>query len=196
MWPAGPWDTIGKTHARIKPRFEDADLPAPLAGPNKAAWLYGRAAAVALLDQATKHLIRERLAIAQDWPVFPGFAITHVTNQGGALSLLHGHVEILAAVSIAVIIGLVIYERRQKSLPRWQAAALGILLGGTVGNLVDRLVFGRVTDFLDVFVGEWHFPTFNVADIAINAGVAILAYQTFLAPPASQDPDSQEDTPR
>ncbi|MFN3429054.1 MAG: signal peptidase II [Candidatus Sericytochromatia bacterium] len=151
---------------------------------------------MALVDQATKHLIRERLAIAQDWPVFPGFTLTHVTNQGGALSLLHGHVGLLSAVSMAVIAGLVIVERRRKRLPRWQTAALGILLGGTVGNLVDRLVFGRVTDFLDVYVGEWHFPTFNVADIAINAGVAILAYKTWLAPPIRQDPDSQEEPPR
>ena len=171
-------------------------MSAPLAGPTKAAWLYGAAAAVALLDQLSKHLIRERLAIAQDWPVFPGLTITHVTNQGGAFSLLHGRVGLLAVVSVAVAVGLVIYAQRRRALPRWQAAALGILLGGTVGNLVDRVMFGRVTDFLDVYVGEWHFPTFNVADVAINAGVAILALQLWSAPPPRQDPDSQEEPPR
>lgn len=137
-------------------------------------------AAVALaLDQLTKSLVRAQLPLAQPLPVVPGFFnLTHVTNKGGAWSVLHGHVSLLALFSALVAVGIAVYVWRDPSLDRWRVLALGILLGGTLGNLADRVIFGQVTDFLDVFWGVHHFPTFNVADICINLGVAWLLLGT------------------
>lgn len=163
-----------------------------LTGPTKLAWIYGLAAFGLLLDQLTKTLVRARMAIGEVWPLGPNFNLRHVTNEGGAFSLLHGQVWLLAAVSTLVVAGLLVYVHRRAALPRWQAVALGILLAGTLGNLVDRVVRGHVTDFLDVYVGAYHWPTFNVADICINVGVALLILASFTAAPAPV----QEEHPR
>jgi signal peptidase II len=164
-----------------------------LAGRAKLAWVYGPAAAAVALDQGTKTWVREAIARGQEWPLAPGVVLTHVINQGGAFSLLYGQVALLIGVSVAVTLGLVAFERTRRALPRWQAVGLGILLGGTVGNLVDRLIFHHVTDFLDVAVAGRHWPTFNVADVCINAGVAVLAVGLALGAPPHP---SQEDPPR
>jgi signal peptidase II len=152
----------------------------------QAVWAYGAAVAVLALDQLTKQLVRAGLPLGSTVAVTPWFNLRHVINRGGAFSLLYGHVWLLALVAGAVTIGLVAYERRHPGMPAWRAAALGILLAGTLGNLVDRLVFGQVTDFLDLHLAESHWPTFNVADIAINLGVAALIVATALAP--TEDP--------
>jgi signal peptidase II len=145
-------------------------------------WTYGTALAVLALDQLTKQLVRTGIPLGQRVAVMPGFDLHHVINRGGAFSLLYGHVWLLALVAAGVTVGLVLYERRHPGMAAWRAAALGILLAGTLGNLVDRLVFGQVTDFLDVYLGDRHWPTFNVADIAINLGVAALIVATALTP--------------
>lgn len=156
-----------------------------VSGWKKAIALYGPAIAILALDQGTKHLVRDRIAIGQSFPILPHFNLHHVINKGGAFSVLYGNVGLLAAISVAVSLALIIYERRKRTLPIGQALALGILLGGTVGNLVDRVVRGQVTDFLDVFVDTYHWPTFNVADIAINLGVGLLLLTQALTPPPS-----------
>ena len=153
-----------------------------LSGSRKAAWLYGLALTCLLVDQATKQAVRATLDLGQSIPVAPGFNLTHVVNQGAAFSLLHGQVGLLVVVSLVVTLGLVVYERRRPTMSPWQTASLGILLGGTVGNLIDRVVFGQVTDFLDVYVGAHHWPTFNVADICINLGVASLLIWSYRQP--------------
>ena len=164
-----------------------------LTGSRKAAWLYGLALACLLVDQATKQAVRAMIDLGQVFPVMPGFNLTHVVNKGAAFSLLHGHVSLLVVISLGVALGIVAYERRRPSLSPWQTASLGILLGGTVGNLIDRAVFGQVTDFLDVYVGAYHWPTFNVADICINLGVLVLLVWTYRqpAPPHPPKEDSR-----
>lgn len=164
-------------------------MAASLHGRHKLAWLYGLSAGSLALDQLTKTLVRASMAIGETHAVVPGFFnLRHVINLGGAFSLLHGQVWLLAAVSLAVVIGIVAYERRRGAMPRWQTVGLGILLGGTLGNLIDRVARGQVTDFLDVYVGAYHWPTFNVADICINVGVGLLVIGTMLAPTTQEDP--------
>jgi signal peptidase II len=139
------------------------------------------------LDQATKTVVRAQLPIGKPLDVTPFFSLFHVINRGGAFSLLYGRVGFLALVAIAVVVGIIVYERRHPAMPKWQASALGILLGGTFGNLVDRLVFGEVTDFLDFHLGPHRWPTFNVADVCINLGVLTLILGTAIARPSTED---------
>ena len=149
--------------------------------------VYGAAAAVLALDQLTKALVRSHVPLGHTLELTPFFALRHVINRGGAFSFLYGQVPLLAVVAIAVAVGIVIYERTRRTLSGGQAVALGILLGGTVGNLLDRLIAGQVTDFLDVHLGPHRWPTFNVADVAINLGVAALVVGTALARPSTEE---------
>lgn len=108
--------------------------------------------------------------------LLPGyFALTHVKNTGGAWSVLAGHVPILALVAATVAVFILGYERNLERPTWWQATGLGLLLAGTLGNFIDRVRFGSVTDMFDA---QWHgrnwFPIFNIADIGIDVGIALL----------------------
>lgn len=137
---------------------------------------------VLVLDQITKALV---LANIQPWeriPVIPGFFdLVNVANRGAAFgflnrpdlawpSMVFGAVSILAAGLILWML----YTARDDE--RVYVASLGLVLGGAMGNLIDRLRFGFVVDFLDLYVGDWHWPAFNVADAAICVGAAGLAW--------------------
>jgi signal peptidase II len=136
---------------------------------------------VLLLDLATKALVLAMLPLGQSVPVIPGFFdITHVHNPGGAFGFLAGmSAEFRALLFIAVSLlaaGLIVYFYWQTPPgQRLLAFGLALVFGGAVGNLVDRIRFGVVVDFLDVYVGDLHWPAFNVADSAITIGVFIFA---------------------
>ena len=178
---------------RIGPRVKDGREARVLSGLKKGLAMYGPAIAVLALDQGTKQLVRTRMALGETLRVSDHFNLHHVVNKGGAFSILHGNVSLLAAISAVVVLVLIVYERRKPTLAIGQALALGILLGGTVGNLMDRVVFGQVTDVLDVYVGTFHWPTFNVADIAINLGVGSLLLWQALHPPETPQVPSREE---
>ncbi len=132
---------------------------------------------VVAADQLSKMWIRSNLVVGHSLPETGFFRIIHIHNTGAAFGLFQGHsfaLTIVALVGIAVILlyALFIYRHFPISDNRLGKSALGLVLGGTVGNLIDRLHLGYVTDFIDV--GVW--PAFNVADSAIVVGVIILAY--------------------
>jgi signal peptidase II len=140
------------------------------------------AGAVLILDQFTKALILAHLPLGGRIPVIEGFFdITHVHNPGGAFGFLADmSAEIRGLLFVAVSLaaaGLILYFYWQTP-PRQRVLALGLALvfGGAVGNLVDRIRFGIVVDFLDVYAGSLHWPAFNVADSAITVGGCIFAY--------------------
>lgn len=136
---------------------------------------------VLLLDLITKALVLAMLPLGKSVPVIPGFFdITHVHNPGGAFGFLAGlSVEFRAVLFIAVSLlaaMLIVYFYWQTPPDqRLLAFGLALVFGGAVGNLVDRIRFGIVVDFLDVYVGDLHWPAFNVADSAITIGVFIFA---------------------
>lgn len=137
------------------------------------------AGSVVLLDQVTKWIILERLALYQQLVVVPGFFnITHVQNPGGAFGFLAQQsplvrsIVFLAMSFIAVCLVFWFYVKTPAS-HRFLSAGFALILGGAVGNLIDRVRFGRVVDFLDFYLGAWHWPAFNVADSAITTGIAI-----------------------
>ncbi len=127
-------------------------------------------------DQLSKIWVR---SYSGEQPIFEAgfFRIIHTHNTGAAFGLFQGHtftLTIVAFVSITVILLYALFIRRRFPLSdnRLDRLALGLILGGAVGNLIDRLRFGYVTDFIDV--GVW--PTFNIADSAVTVGVIVLAY--------------------
>lgn len=140
------------------------------------------AGTVLILDQATKALVLAHLPLGGSVPVIPGFFdLTHVHNPGGAFGFLSGmSADVRALLFVAVSLlaaGLILYfywqtPPSQRSL----AVGLSLLFGGAVGNLVDRVRFGGVVDFLDLYAGNLHWPAFNVADSAITVGVFIFGY--------------------
>jgi signal peptidase II len=100
-------------------------------------------------------------------------------NRGGLFGIVQGSAPLLAALSIGVILALVIFHERER-LPQVTPVTVGVglLIGGAIGNLIDRLVFGYVLDFIDVGVGSLRFWTFNIADAGISLGIVILLIDT------------------
>jgi signal peptidase II len=100
-------------------------------------------------------------------------------NRGGLFGILQGSAPLLALLSVGVILALVIYHERER-LPRVSplTVGIGLLIGGAIGNLIDRVEFGYVLDFIDVGVGSLRFWTFNMADAGISLGIVILLVDT------------------
>ena len=133
--------------------------------------------AVILLDQLTKQSIRSAFVCGESLPVIDGlFNLVYVRNDGAAWNILSGHGLVLILISVVVLILLVIYRRSFLQEQFSHRILLGLMVGGIIGNLIDRIRFGWVTDFLDFHIGTHHWPAFNVADsaICIAAGLYII----------------------
>jgi signal peptidase II len=139
-------------------------------------------AVVIILDLWTKHLVLKSIRLHEAVPVIPDFfQIVHVRNTGAAFGLGANAssklVPILLNVgAIAVFCVVVVYAFRTAVTDRLLQTGLHLILGGAIGNLVDRFRFGYVVDFLDVYIGTHHWPAFNVADSAICIGIALLFF--------------------
>jgi signal peptidase II len=137
-------------------------------------------AAVILLDIWTKWLVVKRIDLHEAIPVIPNFfQLVHVRNTGAAFGIGANAASkivpmLLNAGAIAVFIVVVIYAMRAAVTDRLLQTGLHLILGGAIGNLLDRFRFGYVVDFLDVYVGRHHWPAFNVADSAICIGIGLL----------------------
>jgi signal peptidase II len=129
------------------------------------------AAAVIALDQATKALVRGGLAVGESWPNDGWLVkITHVTNSGAAFGILQGQGVFLTVTAFVAIAAIVVYYAFPPLEHGFLRLALALQLGGAIGNLLDRLRFGEVTDFIDFP----HYPQFNVADSSIVIGLAVI----------------------
>ncbi len=137
---------------------------------------------VVILDQLSKAVVIENFRLYEVKAVVPGFFnLVYVKNPGAAFSFL-ADVDspwrhyFFIAVSVVALAGLTYYyfRWREEIGEKKTALALGLLAGGAVGNLIDRVRLGAVTDFLDVYYGSWHWPAFNVADSAICVGAVLL----------------------
>jgi len=134
---------------------------------------------VVVLDQITKILVDGSLTLYHSVEVIPNYlSLTYVRNSGAAFGFLAGSRSTLrivffllvSGVAIACIAYLLKTLRPQQKL---LTVSLSLVLGGAVGNLIDRIRIGKVTDFIDVFVGNWHWPAFNVADSALTTGIVL-----------------------
>lgn len=136
------------------------------------------AALVVVLDQASKLAVLRLIEPYQTIPVLPGFNLTLAFNRGASFSFLADaggwQRWLFSAISVAASVVIVVLLRRTAPDDRLNASGLSLVLGGAVGNLIDRLWLGHVVDFLDVYYGASHWPAFNVADSAITVGAALL----------------------
>jgi len=137
--------------------------------------LLGTAALVYLLDQASKALVVANLRVGDQQQIVGDLVqLWHAQNAGAAFSLFQGG-QILFLVVTALALGMIVYFHRSfRGQSRWLQLVLGVILGGTLGNLTDRVRLGYVTDFVSVGFGDTRFPTFNVADSAIVLGIGVL----------------------
>ncbi len=138
-------------------------------------WL-GVAVVVVLLDQLSKITMTRRLVYGQSEFINAYFNLVMVYNQGAAFSFLANSGGwqrwFFSALALAVSI-VIVWMLNRNSSQRLFCWSLSLILGGAVGNLIDRLVYGHVIDFLDFHVGSWHWPAFNIADSAIMIGAAL-----------------------
>ena len=123
------------------------------------------------------------LTLQESIVLLPVLAIRKAYNSGAAFSFL-GDASgwqrwFFIVLAVAAIILLVTWLRRLSVGQKWTALALALILGGAAGNLVDRLFYGHVIDFIDVYYRNWHWPTFNIADSAITAGAFLLLLEAF-----------------
>jgi signal peptidase II len=135
-------------------------------------------------DQATKLMVKESIPEHAVIPVIPGcFNIIHTENSGMAFSLFAGvssawKMAVLVGVSVALLVTVVMVWRSRQV--NWEAGVgLALILGGALSNLLDRVRFGQVVDFLDVYYRTYHWPTFNLADSAIVVGAGLLILEVF-----------------
>jgi signal peptidase II len=144
-------------------------------------WLWLSVLLVAL-DQGTKWLAEAALDPYLPVPLVPSFNLTLMYNDGAAFSFLAGaggwQRWFFAGLAALVTIALGVWLHRLKATERVTAIGIALVMGGAVGNLIDRILTGRVVDFIDVYYAGWHWPAFNLADSAISVGVALLLIAT------------------
>jgi len=145
------------------------------------------AGTVVILDQVTKSIIQRTMQLHESIPVIDAFFnLTYIRNTGAAFGLFAGsanglRIAFFGTVSVVAIVFLwTLYVKipREAALGR---LAISLVMGGAIGNLVDRIRFGEVVDFLDFFIGSYHWPAFNVADSCISVGVTLLIWHFILA---------------
>jgi len=140
----------------------------------------GVMAVIVVLDQLTKVLVRQSIALGDSRTIIPGFLdLTHVQNTGAAFGLLNSvdfpyKPWVMIAVASIALVAIAAYGTQLGFHERMARLGLALILGGAFGNLLDRAIVGHVTDFVDVYWGYSHFWAFNVADAAINVGAALV----------------------
>ena len=145
---------------------------------------------VTALDQLTKFLVREYMYIGQSIPENGFFRLTYYTNSGTIFGLFPGIPIILTVASVIAIVCLIYFYGSRKNISFLLRVAIALLLGGAIGNFIDRVSMGRVTDFIDV--GLW--PVFNVADSAITCGIFLLIVVTAIFPELGKPNLNKDDT--
>lgn len=147
-----------------------------------------------VLDLAVKEMAKSELIFREALPIFPGFNLTLLFNPGVSFGLFpvgsdKGLVFMLSIQAI-LSLGIAVYAWTQRG--KWIVWPLLLLLSGALGNLVDRFINGAVTDYLDFYVGTFHWPAFNLADVWITLGVAgLIAAEFFVKPLGKQDAEQE-----
>lgn len=143
-----------------------------------ARWYWWLSGSVIVLDQVTKFLAETLLTFHQPVPVLPSFNLLLTYNTGAAFSFLAGaggwQRWFFLGLGSLVSIGLIVWLRRLKPTETRLATALALILGGAIGNLIDRAWLGQVIDFIQIYYQHWYWPAFNLADSAITVGAALL----------------------
>lgn len=154
----------------------DASAQTPRLGLRRAAPWLALAIAVIAADQGTKAIVRATLDLYETWPRgWDLIRLQHIENTGAAFGILQGAGTFLVVAAFMLIAGITAFLLTLPSHGRLYHVSLALILGGAIGNLIDRVRLGAVTDFID----PTHYPAFNLADSSIFCGVALLAFLAF-----------------
>ncbi|MGM3190285.1 signal peptidase II [Dickeya dadantii subsp. dieffenbachiae] len=149
-------------------------------------WLW-LAALVLVVDLGSKQWVMTHFQLGESVSLVPFFNFTYAHNYGAAFSFLadKGGWQrwLFAVIALVIIVALLAMMHRSSASQKLNNIAYSLIIGGAIGNLADRLVHGYVIDFLDFYVGNWHYPTFNLADSAIVIGALLIVLEGFLASP-------------
>lgn len=130
---------------------------------------------VLLLDQVIKNIILKTIEVGECITLIPNFFFfTNIKNTGGAWSILDSYPMILTVISFFCIIGLNYYLTKKNQFTRIEIIYLGLIMGGMLGNFIDRIIYDGVVDFIGFQFGSYQFPIFNIADITIVVGVGLI----------------------
>ncbi|HIG78985.1 MAG TPA: lipoprotein signal peptidase [Cycloclasticus sp.] len=136
-----------------------------------------------ILDQSSKLLVVSYFQLHESMPLLPSLNLTYVHNKGAAFSLLSSaggwQRGFFIGVAIIATTVLVIWLKRLEVTEKWMAVTISLVLGGAIGNLYDRISYGYVIDFIDVYYQAHHWPVFNIADSAISVGVVMMLMDAF-----------------
>lgn len=142
---------------------------------------YVIAAFVIALDQFTKWLIVENMEIRESIPLIENILyLTSHRNAGAAFGILQGQMWLFYIATVGVVAAIIYMIQTQLNGSRWYGTALALVLGGAVGNFIDRVLEGAVVDFVDIYIFNYNYPIFNVADMALVAGVIMVILHVFL----------------
>ena len=150
-------------------------------------------AVVIIVDQITKAMVRAAVPLYDTRPLIDGLIdLVHVRNEGVAFGLLNSlNLDnkwiLTTALAGLALAGITYYARHIRREERFARVGLSLILGGAIGNLIDRLTMGYVLDFVDVYAGEWHFWAFNVADASISVGAILVFVDLLLVKPHASD---------
>lgn len=145
---------------------------------------------IVLLDQASKIVVLQQLEPYRPVPVVPHFNLTLTHNYGTAMNIIaDGNRWLLAGLNVVIVGFLLRWMSKEPRGLTLLNAGLGLVVGGAIGNVIDRLRFGFVVDFLHFYWGEWSFYIFNIADTAITLGVVAILLAQFVDPPAEDARD-------
>lgn len=137
--------------------------------------VYLTAVIVLLIDQIVKLLIKTNMSLNEEISIIPNFfSIQYLKNTGAAFSILENQTILLAITSIICISVIIYYLKKEENLTTTMYLSFGLVLGGILGNLIDRIVYQGVIDFLSFQIFNYNFPVFNIADIGITIGVLLL----------------------
>ena len=137
---------------------------------------------IVILDQITKWVVLIKMPLYESIPIIDNFfSLTHIHNTGGAFGLMANQSQLIRAILFlglsTLSLGIIGYYYYKTPLQyTWLRVGLALIFAGAIGNLIDRFRIGEVVDFLDFYIGNYHWPAFNVADSSVSIGVVILLY--------------------
>lgn len=153
-----------------------------------------------ILDQLTKALVVSRMQLHESVAIIENFlAITYIKNPGAAFGIFAGAGEsfrfyFFVSASVAALVFLSVFFLKTPKGDFMSLTGISLVMGGALGNLTDRLRLGEVVDFVDFFIGPYHWPAFNVADSAITVGMGLLIFQLFFHPKRTPIEDQSRST--
>ncbi|SDW03096.1 signal peptidase II Aspartic peptidase. MEROPS family A08 [Marinococcus luteus] len=158
-------------------------------------WHYLLAALIIIFDQVTKYIVAASMRIGESIEVVPSFLyLTSHRNAGAAFGILQGQRWFFLIITIVVIAVVVYYMQQYGTLSFTFGIPLALVLGGAIGNFIDRMLFGEVVDFVDVYLFAYNYPIFNVADAALTVGVVWLIIGMFLDERSRKKEEAHEST--